>query len=341
MKKIIAYITVTYRYFNEIIPELSRSFEIIPLYLFKTLKKLGNNPTPDNFAIFLENFINENPCDALWSYNKPDEITTAICCKRNIPIFVQEYYGHCPYNIDAIMPFNLDCLKLSSNNNQKDKNILHEHPLITFILSPGIFSDNNNISAVFKNWSGKEDNHPFWFKNNLLEDYSSLMKLTIDLYKSLPELKDCRLVIRPHPKYKEKFQQEINYIENLHDKDIILDYSPTTDSLNKTDIVICVASNYGFDGIRNGCEVITFGNKAFYNNPQLTLSPCTPEELIMSLTTTVNKIKINGKKIKPFVPQLIKELKGPLASICESPFNVEKTKNAMIHGLSLPILHNF
>lgn len=145
-------------------------------------------------------------------------------------------------------------------------------------------------------------------------------------------------MVRPDPAYMEFFKEETEYVNRLADDNIRLDFSSVEESLKETDIVICGNTNYGVDGLRAGCEVINYGNKTFFSNPQLVKIPESISSLEKAIIETVEKVQTSGKMMKPFMPHLINDMQGPLSCTCEQPYDPVQMKKALQYAHAMPVL---
>jgi hypothetical protein len=321
--RIIAYISKVYNYFRETLPVLSKSAEIVPLDLYDTLRKMGPGAGPDDFSLLWDRIFDGGGIDALWSYALPDEITIAAARKHNIPLLIQEFYGHCPERIRAVLP--LDC-DFDANFPASAEPPAPEPgrdgpPVIVLALSEGLFDESRTIEAFMPKFSpgGMIPMNPFWFPTHGLRSYMELVKMTVDSFKGSGAFSDCILKIRPHPRYKELFQDIADWAERLGDPRVKLDWSPAAESLKEAAVVINVNSNYGFDALRAGRGVVTFGGRAFYASPQLTASPKNQDELSAAMRGLLAEFRKNGARVKPFLPGLLAALKTELGFVAEAP----------------------
>jgi hypothetical protein len=210
---------------------------------------------------------------------------------------------------------------------------------ITFSLSKSCYPESWAINNCLKKYKGRDDIlDVYWHSNPYFEDNIGPVKMLMDVYSSSEEFENCRVLIRPHPRYPEYFADVIEYVEQLKNEKIQIDYSDVSESIEKTDISFCGNSNYGFDILRVGGESITFGGKAFYSHPQLTRSPKDPRELKIALLNAVRNIRENDKQLKSFLPFLLEDLKGPLANSCLAPYDVNNLLSAFEYGVSFPRL---
>jgi len=328
-------------YFGEIMPKLSKYMEIFPVGLYEILKKLGDNANAECLGLFWDSVLSEGEYDAMWTYSRPDEVTIDKCRQYNIPIVIQEYYGHYPYNITALFPFDCDIEK-AYGGKEADRQISSpgkKSPVITVALSEGLYSVENRLDVSISRYQGKSVHlHPFWQDSNILNSYLTYVSTIVEICRGCSELQDCKLMIRPHPRYPALFKEVADYVKNIGSELLVLDFSSVEDSLKETDIILNVNSNYGFDGIRAGCEIITFEDRAFYSNPFLTHSPENPLQLKETLIKSVEKIRKEGKILKNYIPGMLKDMEGILSNSCLGPYDIEHIGNSFEYAVKLPVI---
>lgn len=341
---IIAFIPRRLDYFNEVVYKLSSpDFEVLPLYFYELLSKFDKNRAFEELGLFWDKFFSSSRYDALWSYNLPDELTIFKCRQYGVPILIQEFYGHFPERLPAIVPMDMDLVKhygKSAGENKESKEG-KSSPLVTIALGIVPYSDGYTISSTISSnkTDGKVPISSFWKNDGLILSNLNFIASIFTIFENTPELSDCVFKVRIHPKYPDLFVNEINYVRKLDNPRISIDDSADiSQSLESSDIVICIDSNFGFDAIRAGSEVITYGKKAFYGNPQLSSSPNGATEFQKSLVEAVNKIKTIGKRRKPFMDSFISDLKNSMSCPCEKPYDIEKIKNSIHYALSIPLI---
>ena len=341
---IIAFIPRRLDYFNEVLGKLSQpGFEVLPLYFYELLFKFDKNRAFEELGFFWDSFFSSSHYDALWSYNLPDELTTSKCRQYGVPVLIQEFYGHFPERLPAIVPMDMDFIKhYGENTDETGKpDGRKSSPVITIALGIVPYSDGNTIPSTINrsNFDGKVPISSFWKNDGLILSNLNFIASIFTIFENTPEFSDCILKVRIHPKYPDLFINEISYVQKLNNPRIGIDDSASPfQSLETSDIVICIDSNFGFDALRAGAEVITYGGKAFYGNPQLSPSPKNAVEFQKSLIEAVGKIKTRGRKQKPFMTSFIADLKNNMSCPCEKPYDIEKIKNSIQHVLSIPLI---
>jgi hypothetical protein len=335
--KIIAYVALGFRYFGMLVPKISKYHEITLFPFFEILKKLGPDVTPETYAVFLEHFLSQENYDGLWSYARPDEITLDVCYKNDVPVLIQEHFGHYPFNIDSLFPAHCDFEKLYDGRERMSfEGRPRENPVITYCLSKGIYDVAGSSPEVLKNnYSGKDEYDPYWFKDEMLTDYKKLVEVTAEFVLNMPELSDCLFYVRPHPRYPEIFREAVEFAESIGDKRVKVDRGPVADSIERTDIAVTVRSNYGFDAFRAGREVITMKAHAFYAHPQLTVTAHSKAGYLSALSDSARKIRRRGRRPKWFLPYLIESLRGPMSSKCLEPYSIRRLSEAIEYGVKI------
>ena len=270
---IIAFIPRRLDYFNEVLDKLSSSdLKVLPLYFYELLFKFDKNRAFEELGLFWDGFFSSSHYDALWSYNLPDELTISKCRQYGVPIFIQEFYGHFPERLPAIVPMDMDFMGHYKKNTDENRDSGEKKgiPVITMALGIVPYSDGYTISSTISNnkFDGKVPISSFWKNDKLILSNLNFVASIFTIFENTPELSGPTLKVRIHPKYPDLFINEINYVRKLNNPRISIDDSANPlQSLESSDIVICIDSNFGFDAIRAGCEVITYGGKAFYEIP--------------------------------------------------------------------------
>ena len=342
---IIAFMSRRFDYFREIIPQvISPEFRIIPIDFYELLSKFDKNKAFDELGLFWDSFLSSSHCDALWSYNLPDEQTIFKCKQYGVPMLIQEFYGHFPEKLPAIIPMDMDFTKHYGLNTDENTGPDKKKSPVVITVALGVvpYSDGYSIpSTISRNKSdGKVPISSFWKNDALIVSNLNFIASIFTIFENTPELSDCLLRVRIHPKYPEYFADEINYVRKLNNPAVVIDDIPNPlQALESSDIVICIDSNFGFDALRTGCEVINYGGKAFYGNPQLTFSPKNPGEFQKNLMEAVGRIRKQGKRIKPFIAPFIRDLKTTMSCPCEKPYDIEKVKNSLRYALSIPLIN--
>ena len=346
--KIIAYISVRHYLFAQMIPGMaSEDFKITPVILHNMLEKLNPENAREEFSSFWDYVFTNEKYDALWSYHRPDEITLAKCRQYNVSVLIQEFFGRYPFGLPSVFLSNCDFEK--SYFQELSTEVLHikpsgKKPVIVMALEETNFPESSTLDNLLRRYLENKKNEiyiiPYWNTDKLLSSRLTFIKKVVEIFSSNEEFRGCELLFRLKPGYMNLFSEEINYIRNLNMPDTGLDFSELKTSLEKADIIICTQSNYGADGIRAGCEVIIYGDKAFYCNPQLVTLSGNPFELEISLKEKIRKLRSDGKRIKPFMPHLIKDMEGPLRCTCEHPYDHVQMKRAILYAYSMPRLEH-
>jgi len=340
--KVLAYISVRHYLFSQMIPGMkSDDFEIVPFIFQENILKLNPETVREEYTMLWDYILSSDKFDMVWSYHMPDEIAFEKFKEHNVPVFIQEFFGWYPCRLPSVLPFYCNYEKLyegiTSQTLSKSSN---SDPAIVLPLERFLLTEDMAIENVLKKYrqdpSSVSVGRPYWNTDKITSSSFDFMKMLIDIVFSCPELKSCRLLIRPDPTYMKNFDNEIEFIKKIDLPNISLDFKPLKESLENADVIVCVNTNYAVDGLRAGVDVITYGNKTFFSNPQLTESPLTPFELESVLKTKVQKIRDSGKKGLPFINSLVEDLKGPLACDCEAPYNPVKMRNALEYAFSLP-----
>ncbi|MDD3118040.1 MAG: hypothetical protein PHQ27_02560 [Victivallales bacterium] len=323
--KLIAYLCTDYVYFSRLLPELRTTAEVLPVVVCELLHKLGGNATPAGLAGIWDYLMGRESYDALWCYGLPDEITLAQCRRHRIPVLIQEYWGHYPGNLTGILPHHADwqayyAAELTGVRPEPGRK--NDHPAITVCLSDGLYSAESTLGAVMKDYvpGGKSPRNPFWYPNRLFHSYAELAALVIDICRRDTTLVDCPVRVRLHPRYPERFQAAADDVVARNDPRYTVDISPVGDSLAATDIVVHVNSNYGFDGLRAGAEVISVGGRAFFDHPQLTAVVETASQLRVQLRDKAALIRQRGRQRRQFLPLLLRDLTTRFHHPCLEPY---------------------
>jgi len=326
--KIIAYVAIDYRYFARLLPQLKKSAEVFPLVVLETLSKLGGPAvTPEEWRQFWNFLLDQEQPDAIWCYALPDEITLAVAARHRLPVLIQEYYGHQPHNLTGILPYAADwnaCYQHRSPPTLLPPARQREWPVITLSLSEAFYPADETIAELLRTYrpGGASPRYLYWYPNAVAADFTALLKLVMELCRSNDRLRGCPLRVRPHPRYPEAFAAIADAVETADDPSTAIDRSPAAEALAETDIVVHVNSNYGFDAVRCGAEVISAGGFAFFDNPLYTRSVHTATELSTALTSSVRKIREYGKIPPSFLPWLLQDLEpgGSFFHPCLEPY---------------------
>ena len=343
---VIAYIALRHHLFSQMIPGMrSDDFEIVPFMFQENILKLNPDTLREEYTMLWDYILSSDKFDMVWSYHMPDEIAFEKFKEYNVPVFIQEFFGWYPCRLPSVLPFYCNYKKLYEGiTGQTLSKSGNSNPVIVLPLERNLLTEARTIENVLKEYrvdpSSAIVGRPYWNTDKFTSSSFNFMKMIIEIISSCPDLKSCRLLIRPDPMYMENFANEIEFIKKINLPNISLDFQPVKESLENADIIICVNTNYAVDGLRAGVDVITYGNKTFFSNPQLTESPLSPFELESVLKTKVQKIRASGKKGLPFINSLVDDLKGPLACDCEAPYDPAKMKSALKYAFSLPRIEN-
>lgn len=342
--KIIAYISVRHYLFAQMIPGMaSENFKITPVILHNVLEKLNPENVREEFSSFWDYVFTNEKYDALWSYHRPDEITLAKCRQYNVSVLIQEFFGRYPFGLPSVFLSNCDFEKLYRGKNINEtarEKIPNETPVITVPIEELTFPEDDSLEIQLKrrlkDHRIKMHKISYWNTDRLMSSRIDFIKRIVEIFSANKDIRSCKLLFRPKLSYMDLFSEEIDCIKKLNMPNISLDFSEIKESLENTDIIVCTQSNYAVDGIRMGCESIIYGDKAFYCNPQLVALSGNPAELEISLKEKIKKIRTEGKRIKPFMPYLIKDMQGPLSCTCEAPYDHVQMKRAILHAYSMP-----
>ncbi|OGV48927.1 MAG: hypothetical protein A2017_00865 [Lentisphaerae bacterium GWF2_44_16] len=343
--KIIAYISVRHYLFAQMIPGISsEDFKITPVILHNVLEKLNPENVREEFSSFWDYVFTNEKYDALWSYHRPDEITLAKCRQYNVSVLIQEFFGRYPFELPSLLLSDCDFEEFYRGKNlyETAPKSPNERPVITVPVEELIFPEEDALDIQLKRRLKdpriKMHKISYWNTDRLMSSRIDFIKKIVEIFSTNEDIRSCKLLFRPKLSYMELFSEEIDYIKKLNMPNVSLDFSEIKESLENTDIIVCMHSNYAVDGIRAGCESIIYGNKAFYCNPQLVTLSGNPFELEISLKEKIKNVRSDGKKIKPFMPHLIKDMQGPLRCTCEHPYDHVQMKNAILHAHSMPRL---
>ena len=341
--KIIAYLCTDYIYFSQLMPQLKKSCDIMPVVLCELLYKLGANATPEGLAGIWDYLMSGEHYDGLWCYGLPDEVTLAQCRKHRVPVLMQEYWGHYPHNLSGILSRDTDWRQYYASELDTlppATGRVNPAPVITVCMSDGLYDQSLTLGEVMKAYQpgGRSPRNPFWFANRIFNSYAGLASVVIENCRQDPLLADCRVHVRLHPRYPEKFQDAADYVASLHDPRYTVDTSPVGESLEATDIIVHVNSNYGFDGLRAGAEVISVGNFAFFDHPQLTASAMTATQLHELLREKAALIRNRGRLRQPFMPLLLRDLETVFHHPCLEPYPPGRIGEVISRAAALPLL---
>ena len=180
-------------------------------------------------------------------------LLTKICHKYNLPFMFWEnglksktLFIH-PFGVNAYGRKSNSLLKIKPDKIKKLKTFINEfvNPKSKNILCPLQFDIDTNILCASQ----------FIDCEHFLKDI---------VFPLSQNLKNHNFFIRPHPK-QNKIKKELKeIIENSHN--IFIDYKKNVDdTLDNSDLVICINSTVGFTAFSNGIPVISFG-RSFWND---------------------------------------------------------------------------
>jgi len=342
--KVLAYVAIDYVYFTKLIPRLQQEVEVVPIVVYEMLHKLGGSQvTRAEWGMFLDYMlVNEKP-DAIWCYALPDEETLAAGRRHRIPVLIQEYYGHYPYNLSGILPYGADWNAFYQVGPEPEETgRRNEWPNITISLSEAFYPASDTIPIYMESYKpgGASSSYPFWQPNGTGRDFVDLTMKVINFCRGNKELSQCPIRVRLHPRYPERFRQTAEAVEAAGDPLSVIDRSTVAESLDWTDVVVHVNSNYGFDAIRAGGEVISAGGFAFFDNPLYSHAVRTPEALQCGLEKAAQKIRTKGKVPRPFVSGLLHDLEkgGQFYHPCLEPYESGNLSKALACAAKVPRL---
>ncbi len=341
--KIIAYLCTDYIYFSKLMPELQKDCEVLPVVLCEMLHRLGEQATPDGLAGLWDYLMSQDRYDGLWCYGLPDEATLAQCRKHRVPILMQEYWGHYPCNLSGILSHDADWARYYAPElagAMPEPTRKNAAPVITVCMSDGLYDQSLTLGEVMKTYrsGGRSPRNPFWYPTRMFKSYAEFAALVIEACRRDPLLSDCPVRVRLHPRYPERFQDAADYVRSLNDPRFSIDTAPVGESLGATDIVVHVNSNYGFDALRDGAEVISVGGFAFFDNPQLTCVAMSAVQLHEQLRQKVELIRTRGRQRLAFMPLLLRDLETVFYHPCLEPYPAGGIGNAIARAAALPLL---
>ena len=283
--KVLAYIAVRYDYFNICIKHMdTMGIAVFPFDLYATLQRFKGGVAEKEYAMLLDHLMREEQFDAVWSYNLPDEMMVEMCREKGVPLLIQESFGNYPGKMPCIFPLlcshDYHISGLTPNALPQAHISRLTSKVATLALSMTEYSSGNLIPCTVRNFDGEHvPLGAFWRPSSVMQSHLQFVKNVVAVHQASPVLQHTRLRIRPHPKFPHAYQSSIDYVRSLNDPHIQIDSSPVEQCLGESDIIICSNSGLGADGVKAGCDVITYEARAFFAHPTLTHSPMTLDEL--------------------------------------------------------------
>lgn len=343
--KIVAYVNGDYIYYVSLLPKLGKECEVLPLVLCETLhklKKAADAPLPDLYADLWDYILGREHYDGIWCYGLPDEICIAKSRQYGVPVLIQEYFGHYPGNLSGIFSLDADYQTFYKSRSLPETTGMgkKDAPVICLAFSLGLYDHPTSLGAWMENYEagGRNPGNPYWRVMRMYKSYRELAEIVVGLCRETPELQDCEVRLRPHPRYPEIFADVIDYANALNDPRYRLSREPVGEMLETTDVLVHVNSNCGFDALRAGCEVISVGGFSFFSNPQLQTVVYEPGELLQALKTGVENIRQRGKQVKSFLPPLLEDMAAELHHPCLEPYPDGRLFQALSYAVSMPLL---
>jgi capsular polysaccharide export protein len=123
--------------------------------------------------------------------------------------------------------------------------------------------------------------------------YKNHFSIVEDVYNNLP--KNTQLIVREHPLYKKKYEEEL--YDFMYKNDIAIDLNDLYKSIDNADVVIVNNSTVGIEAISRLKPVVALGN-SYYDNQDICLKLKNKEQLDVllesSLTHKVKKESVNN-----------------------------------------------